>query len=1275
MKVLTIRLLAVVLSVLLGVCAVEVRAEDVLHVGAGQKYTDIALAITEANDHDVIEIDEGTYVLSAQLSVAKPITLKGAGPDKTFIDGQWNGTKKGGSGFQCLKVNHASAVVRDLCIRNGYNNVNNAAGDGVGLRIDTDGGTVENCVITGNCRGIRNRGAAGVYMNSTAAYLKNCTVSGNICFYGGSNSGDPQYGAGIMLNMGHVIDCVVAENTADGISARGVGIYLGSADAEVLRTRVSGNSATWTTGNKDKYNTGEMKGVGVYMVDGRIEDCLIVDNAMDTTKILTLKGGGLYQGAGQVVNCTIAGNKSYLAGGVYVAGGTFVNNIVYGNTAYTGEATPDYSFAAEGVTASNCCFPPYAEAAGVGSVVPDSVFAREGEAPYLDDYSIDASSVCCDKGLDGVVTSETDLFGNARVQNGRIDIGAAEAEPSTEMTVEFTCGAAEALNTETVHFAAKAYGPGVEEDDCTFVWTDGNGVELARGKEVDIQFEVGVQSVTLTVTCGEMSASTTQENCVTVADGQIFFNATGSQTSPYNTPELAFTNLAEAVDYARDGSLITIGEGTYNNKATLAVSKRLRLEGAGPDKTIFETGRNRNNGMGGFGRVFQLNNAGAVLSGVRVDYASGSVTGTGVYIGSNGGTLTNCWVTDCSNTGGNAGYGAGVYMAGDGLITHCKISGNRLNNASAYEGAGVWMSAGRMENCLVVSNTAVETSARIYGGVYASGGTVVNCTIAKNSVYNDAGICLKGTAKAVNCLIYGNEASSTVEIPDFNLEATNRMDHCCLPSYAATLLPPDARCVVATSVPCDPVDYTLTFDSVCAEAGSDADVSESLDYFGATRIQGASVDIGASEATPSAEMVVSASVLPPFAVGESGFSFAATVKGGGVKPGDCTYRWTVGGRTFDTASAACTLPIGQHEVSLTVTPPAGEPKTVVQSVFVYSPEIRVEVDATPAWPYDGKANAFTNPLDAVDFAVDGMTVRLGEGSFALTNTLTVSRALTLVGAGMDKTEICRAKGTMRVLVVDNANATVSALQIRGGNGVDNGSGVYLTNAGGGTVEGCRVTGCSGNNAVFVSGTLSHFVRSVVCDNSCRGVNINQGGWCDNCLITRNTASYGAGVCNTEGSQGDAHVRNCTIIGNVATSTEGKYSGAGVYFSSTGTRGILNCLIYGNTLASEVENPPSGYPDAQGSENTTFKNCYTANELTGSKVVDCVFGVDPKVRASGKIPFGSPCSRSGIYQSWMEGQLDLFGNPRVDAKAQAVGEGCVDIGCCQSMPSGLMLLIR
>lgn len=211
MKQFKMKSFAGVLSVLLGVCALAVRAE-VLHVGPGQAYTDIASAITAANDHDVIEIDEGAYVLSAQLVVAKPITLKGAGPDKTFIDGNWNGTKQSGTGVMCLKVNHAKALVCDLCLRNGYSSNTGETGDGVGVRIDIDGGTVSNCVITGCCRGTRRRGGAGAYLKSTDALLTHCQITNNEEYYQGAAYDDTPYGTGVMVAKGTVSDCTISGN-------------------------------------------------------------------------------------------------------------------------------------------------------------------------------------------------------------------------------------------------------------------------------------------------------------------------------------------------------------------------------------------------------------------------------------------------------------------------------------------------------------------------------------------------------------------------------------------------------------------------------------------------------------------------------------------------------------------------------------------------------------------------------------------------------------------------------------------------------------------------------------------------------------------------------------------------------------------------------------------------------------------------------------------------------------------------------------------------------
>jgi len=1244
----------------------------VLHVGAGQTYTDIASAITDANDGDVIEIDAGTYVLSAMLNVTKAITLKGAGTDKTFIDGNWNGVKKDGTGVRCLTLNNAYAKVCDLTIQRAYSSSTSTTLLGIGLCIDANGGTAENCVIKDCCRGVRQAAAVGVYMNSKDAVLTNCVVSGNECYYTGCNPGDICYGMGVWLKKGLVSGCVIENNRSELQYARGAGIYLETADAFVTRTVIRGNSLSYT--HNTYLDRGNTHGAGVYMVNGTLENCLIVANTLNRkNNHLGITGGGVYQAGGTVVNCTIVENEGVYGGGAYVAGGTFKNNILFDNLALTGSATPDYVIDAS-ANASHICFPAYAAATGIGTQVPNCVFANGIDKPYEADYSIAASSPCYDKGLSGLTTSATDVFGATRVQGTTIDIGASEATPSAEVTVEFTVGAESALNTETVTLTGSAYGPGIVEEDCVFVWTDDQDKELGRGKVIEATFDVGTRSITLTVTCGEVVKSTTKPDCITVLDGHIYLSHAGSQTPPYNTPALAFTNIADAMTYARSGMKLTVDEGIYTNTASVSVDKKLMIVGAGTDKTIFEPTYNKGSYRYSFGNLFALNHADAVLSGVCVRNGTGSVLGTGVSVGANGGTVTNCWIVDNKNTGGNAGYGVGVSMTGPGRVTHCLIARNEQNNAAGHAGAGAYLTAGRIDNCLVLSNTCPSTATGFSGGgVYADGSAeVVNCAIADNFGYRAGGLCLAGSATAVNTIVYGNTCSSAEATPDVNDEATNGCTYCCFPS---SLSQTDfAKCAGTVFSSVTPYDASGRLDpaSVCVDAGSDAANVASADFFGAARVQGGAIDIGASEATPSAEMLVSYTATKTAAVGGATVTFTASVKGGGVREADCTFAWTIGGQQAVGKSVELTFGVGRHDLSLTVTPPEGEAKTINETaaLVVYPTVVRVEVNATPAWPYDTAANAFTNLADAVETVVAGVEIRLGVGTYDCNRPIAVDKALTIVGAGRGRTILATpkkitgslvtmdaAQATLSSLTIDQANCTVGALTFVAG--------------GGGTVDDCAVNGCSGSYAVYVNGANSRLSRSYVCDNACIGVKVAGGGLVENCLIAGNTAAYGAGVQMSEGNAGAGTVRNCTIVGNVSTSVKSDQYGAGVYAIGSAARTIVNCIIWGNTSAAEVEGTPVGYPDAQGGASAQFINCCAGSEIGEN----CVFGRDPKLRPNGMLKSGSPCFRAGVYQAWMDDATDFFGNPRIDARARDKGKPCVDIGCHQSTAAGLLLLVK
>ena len=1262
-----LKLAAVGVVVSLLLCASASRA-GTLQVGADKQYTDIASAIVAANEGDVIEIDEGTYTLTATLSVSKDITLRGSGTGKTIIHGGWGGKVAASQpGVRCLSVNSAGARIENLTSAGGYGTGTGAGSQGMGVYINTNGGTVSNCVITGCCKWSRRIGCAGVCLNSTYAVLTHCMVTDNISSYSGNGSAtdDLVFGAGVMCVAGRVSNCTISGNTGGNKWSRGGGLYLGTANATADHCLISGNKFTFGTGAC-------MQGAGVYMLDGILDNCLVVNNTAGITS--GTRGGGLHQEGGSVINCTFADNASYVRGGVDVTGGTFVNNLVYGNTANSGNATPDYGFE-DGVLVDHCCLPSYA--VGIGT---DCVFAKPGENPYSADYSIDPGSPCYDKGKDGVCTSTLDAFGAERVQGEHIDIGASEATPVSGLVVSFEMTVASPCSTEPVVLVGSAYGPGMTDENTTYVWTDDRGIELGRGKVLSVCLEPGERFITLTVTSGEETVSVTSETGTTIVDGNVCVEKEATPTPPYNTKATAFTNILDAIAHAQDGMLISVGEGTFFEKDTLKLTKRVRLVGAGTDKTFvdatsFTTRANR---------TVTLNHAQAVLSSLTVQNANANQRGAGIAIEANGGTVSNCVVRNCSISGGNAGYGAGICLYGSkGLVTHSIVSGNSLPNSSAHNGGGIYMEGGLVKDSLIVDNTSSEKGSGIAGGgVYADGGRIVNCTIVGNFAYSSGGIALGTNAKAVNCIVYGNEAHSSVEIADFNLGASNRFENCCFPAYAAdTDLAKASPGMVFVSSEPYAADYTLAAGSPCEDAGADGYCTDSRDLFGAVRVQGEAIDIGCAEATPSAAMVLNLAATPVSAIGSADVTLTAFVSGGGAKPDLCAYEWTIGGETLSGRTVTRSAGVGRYDVTLKVTSQRGEVKelTVERAFVVHPAEVRVETEANPAWPWDMAANAFTNLAEALEECVDGMTIRMGAGEYPVSRNITVSKAVRVIGAGMDQTKLYRSiAGRMRVLTIDNANAYVSELAVSGGSisGTDHGSAIAFTEANGGVVDHCLITGCEGNDAVSVLGTKSYLRRSIVRGNSCAGVKIWEGGKCENCLITENTAEYGAGVRMTENSQGAGYLRNCTVIRNHGTSTKGTYSGAGVYCGTTSgspaKRYVYNCLIAGNTLASEVENPPPGYPDIQSDPKVmTVDHCYAATEIGEN----CVFGVDPKVRASGRIAYGSPCSRAGIYQSWMEGRLDLFGNPRVDAKAQEAGEPCVDIGCHQSMPSGMIIFVR
>jgi hypothetical protein len=144
-------------------------------------------------------------------------------------------------------------------------------------------------------------------------------------------------------------------------------------------------------------------------------------------------------------------------------------------------------------------------------------------------------------------------------------------------------------------------------------------------------------------------------------------------------------------------------------------------------------------------RILCVSNNATVDSFTIRDGYSGS--GAGIYM--TAGTVKNCLIVNHTNA---VNSGGGIYLYG-GTISNCLVVGN----SAASEGGGVFMVNPNAGNAVVVNCIFTNNTANRGGGV-ASGGTTRNCLIMRNSAAIGGGIsCNNGTAQRIeNCTIVSN---------------------------------------------------------------------------------------------------------------------------------------------------------------------------------------------------------------------------------------------------------------------------------------------------------------------------------------------------------------------------------------------------------------------------------------------------------------------------------------------------------------------------------------
>jgi hypothetical protein len=391
----------------------------------------------------------------------------------------------------------------------------------------------------------------------------------------------------------------------------------------------------------------------------------------------------------------------------------------------------------------------------------------------------------------------------------------------------------------------------------------------------------GDYSVVLRAYNSDFPTGVTATQIVHISQG-FYYVALNNPTpaAPYNSWNIAATNIQNAVDAAFVGGTVLVSNGVYRSGGRVAygtltnrlvVNKTLSIRSVnGPAVTLIEGHQTPTNILGddAIRCVYLTNQAslsgftltnGATLmdSGEAFDY--GLDAGGGVLCASASAIVSNCVVINCSASdwgGGAAGgtlndctlignfsqYGASGGGAHGANLNRCLLIGNTttqagggaasctldscvLTNNSANAGGGTY--ASYIRNCVLLGNFASWAG----GGDFSS--TLNNCTLAGNSSPGGSGA---NNSALYNCIVYHNDTNNCVN---------------CYMEFSCTDPLPSGGYGNITNSPLfvnEPgANFHLQSSSPCINSGRNSDALTTVDFDGNPRIKGGTVDIGAYE--------------------------------------------------------------------------------------------------------------------------------------------------------------------------------------------------------------------------------------------------------------------------------------------------------------------------------------------------------------------------------------------------------------------------------------------
>jgi hypothetical protein len=686
------------------------------------------------------------------------------------------------------------------------------------------------------------------YVNARDAVISGLTMQG------GYVNGNNAYGGTLKIDRlgGTVTNCILRGGSATGWAAAGGAIHIPTGEGHALVTHcvITNNSAS--TGGA----TGTSTGAGaIYMLDGTIRNCLVAGNYQVTSDTSSAIFGTILIGGGLVESCTIAGNRSRYCAGVYATGGTVRNCVISDNTTTISDSAQYPVWAGTASCFTSCVAPVEINANCLVDAAPLA-------SPGTGDYTLAASSAAIDAAAEAPwMAGAKDLAGNDRVRGEAPDIGAYESNPNV-FAASLSADASDGFAPFDVAFAvAVANGGG---QGYTLEWyREGEAAPYAttqmatESATISQTFsDVGYYDVVLKVTDNATSASFTVPGHLTIyaAPKTHYVVPVGTEgvasAAPYATWATAATNFAHAVGVALPGAEVVLTNGLHNCQSLCYLEKGITVRGVTGDPADVILRRPEGN------RYLVVNHAQALVRDISFDNNRKRYSGDGgfVYIYGAGGTFSNCVFRNGYSTSW-ASKGGAVYMtSAAAVLSHCVFTNlsTQVDNGG-IKGVAVYMTNGRMENCLVAKNTyrwnSAHTAQDSGGAIYISGGRVANCTVVSNAYPYCAGVLAAGGTVA-NTIIAGNRSTILGGDAAVYLGTASRFVNC-----ASDTLAINGTCVSGDLAFRDFAagDYVPRRKSIAINAGDNAYVSEATDLLGNPRIfelgvnRHAACDIGCYE--------------------------------------------------------------------------------------------------------------------------------------------------------------------------------------------------------------------------------------------------------------------------------------------------------------------------------------------------------------------------------------------------------------------------------------------